>query len=76
MINAVEIEEGIAPPLKLSENMVCYCKAQTNGGTAPWKATNEFFIEIDPEFEVMPNYCADYVKSVVNEQAVKNANDY
>lgn len=76
MINAALIEEGGTPTLKLSENMICYCKVQTNGGALPWKATNEFFKEIDPQFEEMPNYCKHYVHLIVNEQAVMNANDY
>jgi hypothetical protein len=47
--------------------MVCYCKDQTKGGTAPWSATNEFFKEIDPKFTEMPNYCNRYIKIVVDE---------
>jgi hypothetical protein len=70
------IDEGETPPLKLSENMICYCKVQTNSGSQPWKATNEYFKKIDPEFTDMPNYCKRYVELVVKKESVVNGNQY
>lgn len=76
VLNAQAIADGEVPTLKLSENMICYCKDQTNGGSAPWKATNEHFKKIDPAYTDMPNYCKRYFDMVVNQEAVINGNQY